>query len=134
MIMIEDSQRPDGADDAEMDTIPAPEPADERDEDRCRIVEWFERSACILNARLDNCQSERQVRMAVCAWQFALGFRVSAGATITECAKRFGVTKAAFTKSVNHFEELSRLDPLPGQRKAGARRQMSAARSRQLIR
>jgi hypothetical protein len=114
---------------------PEPEPVEiqvrfERD---CEMLEWFERVWHILNAYQLRQRGERQLRMSTRAMQLALGFRLAAGADgPAALARNCGVTKQAMNNCLRHFIEQLQLTPLPGQRRAEARKHMAEARLNQL--
>lgn len=118
-------------DPCEPEQIPA-EVIERRDRDE-RIVGWFENAFHILNAYQAHQTSAKQLRISRDCMEMALGFRLAAGAEgPAELARKYGVSKQAVGKCLNHFIAQLRLEPLPFQRKADARENMRKARKSQV--
>jgi hypothetical protein len=71
--------------------------------------------------------------MSRTAWEMSLGFTLAAGASgVVEGAKMCGVSKQAFSKCLNHFNEQMKLCRLPLQRGDESRQNMARARKLQV--
>lgn len=101
----------------------------DRQEDRERVIQFFETAIHILNAYQAHQEGEAALRMSFRCWVLALGFRTAAGAEgPSELARACGFGKQTVGKCLNHFIAQLRLAPLPGQRSEDGRKNMAGAR------
>jgi len=118
--------------------------ADMAEETRAALAEmqyFFSKAFHVLIAYQDSQTEAQFIRMSTRAMALALGFKLAAGAdNATELARVLGLDhllcsqgKATVHKCVEQFvSERLKLPPLPGQRAAAARANMSQSRQKQL--
>ena len=107
--------------------------AEERRERDEAIINYFERAAHILNAYQSHQSTAKELRMSTRAMWLALGWNIAAGADgPAQLARSCRCSKQTLGKCLNNFIAQLRLEPLPFQRKAGARAAMSQARKAQI--